>query len=131
MDGNLPISNLVTESESIDQFLFQERLIARFSSFFGVLALALASIGLYGLLSYEVTRRTREIGIRMALGAERRKMLRIVVEQGLVTRDHRINPWHRDLIRHDALPGKHSYTTFIPEIRSRLLPSRRSCFSLR
>ena len=49
-----------------------------------MLALALASIGLYGLLSYEVTRRTREIGIRMALGAGRRKMLRIVVEQGLV-----------------------------------------------
>ena len=83
VDGNLPISNLVTESESIDQLLFQERLIARFSSFFGVLALALASVGLYGLLSYEVTRRTREIGIRMALGAGRGKMLRIVVEQGL------------------------------------------------
>lgn len=83
VDGNLPISNLVTESESIDQLLFQERLIARFSSFFGVLALALASVGLYGLLSYEVTRRTREIGIRMALGAGRCKMLRIVVEQGL------------------------------------------------
>jgi predicted permease len=83
VDGNLPISNLVTESESIDQLLFQERLIARLSSFFGVLALALASIGLYGLLSYEVTRRTREIGIRMALGAGRRNMLRIVVKQGL------------------------------------------------
>ena len=84
VDGNLPISNLVTESESIDHLLFQERLIARLSGFFGVLALALASIGLYGLLSYEVTRRTREIGIRMALGAGRRKMLRIVMEQGLV-----------------------------------------------
>ena len=83
VDGTLPISNIVTESESIDQLLFQERLIARLSSFFGVLALALACIGLYGLLSYEVTRRTREIGIRRALGAGRRNVLRIVVGQGI------------------------------------------------
>jgi predicted permease len=83
VDSNLPISNVMTESESIDQLLFQERLIARLSSFFGLLALVLACVGLYGLLSYEVTRRTREIGIRMALGAGQRNVLRIVVGQGL------------------------------------------------
>jgi predicted permease len=82
-DGNLPIFYLRTESETIDQLLFQERLIARLSAFFGGLALLLACIGLYGLLSYEVSRRTREIGIRMALGAEQRSVLRIVVGQGL------------------------------------------------
>ena len=83
LDSNLPIANVMTESESVDRLLFEERLIARFSSFFGVLALVLACIGLYGLLSYEVTRRTREIGIRMALGAGRRNVLSNVVGQGL------------------------------------------------
>ena len=57
--------------------------MAHLSSFFGLLALALACVGLYGLLAYEVTRRTREIGIRTALGAQQGDVLRIVVGQGL------------------------------------------------
>jgi ABC-type antimicrobial peptide transport system permease subunit len=72
-----------TESEQIERSLFQERLIARLSSFFGALSLLLACVGLYGLLSYEVTQRTREIGIRMALGARPPDVLRIIVRQGV------------------------------------------------
>ena len=84
MDSNLPVFNVHTQAELIDQLLFQERMIAKLSGFFGILALVLACIGLYGLLSYEVSRRTREIGIRMAIGAERRGVLRLVVGQGMV-----------------------------------------------
>jgi len=82
LDNNLPLFSMKTESEQIERSLFQERLIARLSSFFGALSLLLACVGLYGLLSYEVTQRTREIGIRMALGARPPDVLRIVVRQG-------------------------------------------------
>ena len=84
LDSNVPVSGVITQSRAIDQLLFTERLIARLSSLFGLLALLLACIGLYGLLSYEVTRRTREIGIRMALGAQHQQVLRLVVRQGIV-----------------------------------------------
>ena len=81
---NLPLTDVRTQTEQIDQLLFQERLMSRLSSFFGALALVLACIGLYGLLSYEVARRTRELGIRMALGAQPRDLLRLVVGQGIL-----------------------------------------------
>jgi predicted permease len=84
MDRNLPVFDVHTQTELIDQLLFQERMIARLSGFFGVLALLLACIGLYGLLSYEVSRATREIGIRMAVGAQQRDVLRLVVGQGIL-----------------------------------------------
>jgi ABC-type antimicrobial peptide transport system permease subunit len=61
-----------------------ERLLAQLSTFFAGLALILACGGIYGLLSYEVTRRTREIGIRMAIGAQRVDVIRMVVRQGIV-----------------------------------------------
>jgi len=83
MDSNLPVFRTRTESQQLDAQVFAERLIARLSGFFGLLALVLSCLGLYGLLSYEVTRRTREIGIRMALGAKANDVLRMVIAQGI------------------------------------------------
>ncbi|MGB7024587.1 MAG: ABC transporter permease [Candidatus Acidiferrales bacterium] len=80
---DLPISDIRTQAEAIDQILWQERLLARFSSYSAALAMLLASIGLYGLLAYEVARRRREIGIRMALGAQKNDVLKMVGRQGL------------------------------------------------
>jgi predicted permease len=80
---DISIHDIRTQSEEIDRRLFNEHLLARLSGGFALLALLLAGVGLYGLLSYEVGRRVREIGIRLALGAERRKLLRMVVGDGL------------------------------------------------
>jgi putative ABC transport system permease protein len=84
VNTNLPLFDVKTESEQIDRLLFQERLVARLSGFFGLLALVLACVGLYGLLSYEVSRRTREIGIRLALGAPPESVLKLVLGHGIV-----------------------------------------------
>jgi len=84
VNTNLPLFDVQTESQQIDRLLFQERLVARLAGFFGLLALVLASVGLYGLLSYEVSRRTREIGIRTALGAQPGSVLKLVMRQGIV-----------------------------------------------
>jgi len=83
LDGNLPVDRIKTETQQIEAQLITERLIARLSTFFGLLALLLSCIGLYGLLAYEVARRTREIGIRIALGANSSSVLRLVVGQAL------------------------------------------------
>ncbi|HEV2419458.1 MAG TPA: ABC transporter permease [Terriglobia bacterium] len=84
VNSRLPLFDIHTQSQKIDDLLVNQRFMARLGSFFGALAVLLACVGLYGLLSYEVTRRTREIGIRMALGAQRGDVLRNVAGQGLI-----------------------------------------------
>jgi len=73
-----------TIAEAMCQQLVQERVVAMLPGFFALLAVLLACIGLYGLMSYTVTRRTREIGIRVALGAQQRSVLAMVLREALV-----------------------------------------------
>ncbi len=79
VDPNLPIISIRTLSEQVTGVFGQPRLIAQLTSFFGVLSLVLACIGLYGLTAYNVGRRTNEIGVRMALGASRGDVVRLVL----------------------------------------------------
>ncbi len=83
LDKNLPVYNVRTFTELVAQSIYQERLIATLSGFFGLLALLLASLGLYGVMAYSVARRTREIGIRLALGAQTSDVLKLVVRHGM------------------------------------------------
>jgi len=84
LERNLPIRDVTTMAEVVDRSLARELLTARLSGFFGLLALALACVGLYGTMSYAVARRTNEIGIRMALGAPRTAVLWHVLRESLL-----------------------------------------------
>jgi len=83
LDSNLPLTEIGTQAGQAQATLGQERLYARLLSFFGVVALVLGAIGLFGVLAYSVSQRTREIGIRMAFGAQVAQVMRLVIWQGM------------------------------------------------
>jgi predicted permease len=84
VNPNLPVMQVTTLRDQVDRSLVEERLVAILSSVFGMAALVLVSIGLYGVLSQTVARRTAEIGVRMALGAERVQVRWLVLKEALV-----------------------------------------------
>ena len=84
VDKDLPLIDVRTQTEQIDAAVATERIFAAVTSGFGVLALVLAVIGVYGVISYTVVRRTNEIGIRMAVGAHPTHILKMVLRQGIV-----------------------------------------------
>src|SRR5262249_29320625 len=84
VDRNLPMMDVSTQLEQVERRFLQEKVFAQAYSLFGGLALLVASVGLFGLMSYSVARRTNEIGIRMALGAQREDVLKLVMRESMI-----------------------------------------------
>jgi predicted permease len=84
IDANMPVANVSTQTENIARRFSQEQLFATAYSWFGGLALVIAAVGLFGLMSYSVSRRTNEIGVRMALGASRTDVVRMVLRESML-----------------------------------------------
>jgi predicted permease len=83
LDANIPISDVWSLDREMEQSVGSERMMATMSTLFGLLATALAVVGLYGVMAFTVTRRTREIGVRMALGAQSSEVGRMVIREAL------------------------------------------------
>jgi macrolide transport system ATP-binding/permease protein len=84
-DKGVPVSNIKTQAAEVTERINQETIFARLSTLFAFLALAITGVGLYGVVSYNVAQRTNEIGIRMALGAQRARVIRMILRDVLTT----------------------------------------------
>jgi hypothetical protein len=84
LDANVPLLGTHTLEEAVNNDIRRERMLAALCSFFGLLSLGLAALGLYGVMAYTVAQRTREIGIRMALGADRSEVARMVLRDSFI-----------------------------------------------
>jgi ABC-type antimicrobial peptide transport system permease subunit len=84
VDSNLPLYFVDTPQRNIAGFVSQNRIIAFMFSLFGLVAMVIAAVGIYGVMSFSVSQRTQELGVRMALGADARRILRLVMTQGSI-----------------------------------------------
>jgi putative ABC transport system permease protein len=84
VDANLPLYFVDTPKRNIDGFVSQNRIVAIMFAIFGLVATVIAAVGIYGVMSFSVSQRTQELGVRMALGADSRRILRMVLRQGSI-----------------------------------------------